>query len=325
MPSAANKTAMNSKANRPRLAGNVFENVQIPTDGSFLLNGSFGRSRKTIANKQFRSLIFVHGFAGERTENGLFLDAAHRAVQLGYSVLMYDWRRAKVHGHELWNADLETHVSDFHNAVRWLNKKTRTSPSSVCAVGFSLGAAVVAMAVREGLRLGAAAFWSPAVRPKTTMWPRYEALTHQLTSHGFISKPENDVRLGREILDSLRTTDLGTSAFNLDIPLLVCHGREDNRIPITSTREVYLASQPTAPLRYVEFVGASHSFRPGNVSRKGLTNLLFRWLEASNVKSQPGVYYPVTSRLRRLEPSVSSLRPPKLAPSSTSTHTSRAR
>jgi alpha-beta hydrolase superfamily lysophospholipase len=239
----------------------------------------------------FRAVILVHGFAAEKTENGLFAEATRALLKNGYCVLAYDWRGLGDSDGDFSNSSLDTHISDFRNVLRWFSQKTKIETTQICAIAFSLGAVLVAKAVHSGDKLGGAVFWSPATRPSMHMWPRYSSreIRSKLNSHGFVIKPGTNVKLGRAILESLRDTDLGDMSFDLGLPLMICHGSSDSRIPVDSSRTSFevAAKKNINNIVYAEFVGASHSFRPEKRCRTQLLQLLAQWLTNSEFRCGP--------------------------------------
>ncbi len=268
-----------------------FEKVAIPTTNGVSLSGWLWRPTKPITKTNCRIVIFVHGFAAEKTENGLFLEAAEKLVDCGYTVLTYDWRGLGDSGGDFSRTDLDIHVHDFKKVTVWVEKATSELTSRTCAVGFSLGATIVALAMQSGTKLGSAAFWSPAINPSKSMWPRYNTseFKRQLETKGYIVKPVNpevNVRVGSRFLASLRDTNLATSVLNFNIPLLVCHGTNDVRIPIQHNQPLYEQFNNDCSVKYREFVGASHSFRPEQEHRGELVSFLLEWLEKCSYDSK---------------------------------------
>ncbi len=262
-----------------------WEPVRIPAAGGVCLSGLLGYPPQ-LKNADLQAVILVHGFAAEKTENGLFSEIGDLLLRSGYAVLMYDWRGLGESDGDFSRTTIGTHSSDFDNVVKWLDKTCGLESTRFCAIGFSLGAALVVSALKNGLKLGAASFWSPAVRPRLSMWPRYNtpALRAELRANGFVIKPETDVELGRQILHSLRDTDLGLDAFSIGLPLLVCHGTDDSRIPVEHSRKVFAGSRNESAI-FAEFPGASHSFRPAPMQRPILFDLFTRWLSDENFRA----------------------------------------
>src|SRR5437868_3947304 len=47
---------------------------------------------KALHQQNIKAVILVHGFAAEKTENGLFWETANQLVSAGQITLAYDWR-----------------------------------------------------------------------------------------------------------------------------------------------------------------------------------------------------------------------------------------
>jgi uncharacterized protein len=234
--------------------------------------------RPSVVPESRRIAVFVHGFCGNRQENGLFEALADECAARGIHAVLYDWRGLGDSEGDFKETSLDDHVDDFRHVLRWC-RTLADDVESLSAVGFSLGAAIIGSVLREESPLDSVAYLSPAVRPRLSMWPRYDKpeIHRELDAHGCVKKPDSDVVLGRRILASLETTDLGRSAFALQVPLLVCHGSADTRIDCSHTREL-VEAVPRRAVEYREFRGASHSFRPDDRHWKRLSSVVGGWL-----------------------------------------------
>lgn len=130
------------------------------------------------------TIVFVHGFCGNKGENGLFRALAAYCATCGFEGLLYDWRGIGQSEGDFASSTLSDHVSDFEQVVEWAASNRSSGAGLIHAVGFSLGAAVVGLALRRRVRLASAAFLSPAVRPTLSMWPRYDTprIRHDLAN-----------------------------------------------------------------------------------------------------------------------------------------------
>lgn len=238
---------------------------------------------RTVARQRRGTIIFVHGFAGNKHENGMFRAIAERSVSEGFDAVLYDWRGIPPSQGQFHSTSLEDHVSDFEQVVHWTRENCSANAGILCGIGFSLGAAVIGLALKKRDKiLDRIAYLSPAVRPNISMWPRYnsENIWLEIRKKGFVQKPGSSVSIGEKIINSLRWTDLGPSAFDIDVPLLVCHGTKDERINCKYTRD--LASKVKEKeskecFDYVEFSGAGHSFRPADVHWQKLATEITYW------------------------------------------------
>lgn len=264
------------------------EKLVLPTDGVDLavnVRPARGRSR----GRRIRALILVHGFAGTKSENGLFDHLAADLADDGYSVYCYDARGLGESTGDFARTSLDTHVEDFRSFAAFVTQRENLEVSQTCAVGFSLGACVIGLAVQAGYSPGAVVYLSPATRPALSMGPRYstQEIMDCLARSGVYLKPDNQVALGKTIIDALTTTDLGDRCFDIGIPLLVCHGTADSRIPIEHTLDA-LATSSGRQTCFREFAGASHSFKPADRHWHELSACLRGWL-ASGELLQPGL------------------------------------
>lgn len=232
-------------------------------------------------------VVLVHGFAADRNENGLFSKTAKVLAEGGYSVLAYDWRGLGSSSGNFGKTPLSVHVSDFVSVVRWFERRSGIPRKNIAAVGFSLGATLILSAIRrKKLKLAGVVLWSPALRPKISMWPRYDSpeMRSELRRKGIIVKPENGIKLGRPLLESLKRFDLGPNALlAVGIPVSVHHGTADSRIPILATQEIALRAKGNG-VAFTAVQGASHSFRPEEKYWPKLTADLSDWLQSCAFK-----------------------------------------
>lgn len=274
-PHSRSLATLEARAYQPDASG-VLENVGIRVSDGVRLSADI---RYASASPARGAVVFVHGFAGSKHENNLFPAIAGRLSADGYDCVMYDWRGIGESEGTFHSTSIEEHVADFDQVVAWARTHIPGASVSLSAVGFSLGATVVGLALRRQLSLDRIAYISPAMRPRLSMWPRYnnEYVRSNIHERGVVEKPGTSVTLGRAILNSLRDTDLGPCAFEVDVPLLVCHGTADTRIPYSHTRSQVARRRRAEGFRYLEFDGASHSIRPADVHWERLAFAVTSW------------------------------------------------
>jgi putative redox protein len=260
------------------------DDVMIEADDSIALSARISspkpRSRGTV--------IFVHGFAGNKHENGLFDVLSEKCAGSGLRSIQYDWRGLGSSEGEFKSYPIQGHVDDFQSVLKWARGTSEAQSQPMFAVGFSLGAAVVGLSLRRAKKkhsLNRISFLSPAVRPNISMWPRYnkEKNWKAIQRLGYFEKDGTKVRIGREVLESLSVTDLGEQAYSLDLPLLVCHGKEDARIKFEHSEEIYLTCKRHGArnLTFKGLKGASHSFKPSKSNWNKIAKMLINWFSKS--------------------------------------------
>lgn len=229
-------------------------------------------------------VLFVHGFAADSAEGGLFTECMGTLSASGVSATAYDWRGLGRSQGNFCQSTLAQHSSDLAQLLEIVSSRALSvGASGVHMVGFSLGCALIANVLRVQPKVSSLVYLSPALRPRASMWPRYDTLPHrdQLRRRGYFVKPGTMVKIGSRMSTDLARTDLTESAFDPGVPVLVCHGTSDARIPFSeSTRLVRM--NPTARIRFVQFEGASHSFRPESTYRPRLHKLIAEWVCADH-------------------------------------------
>ncbi len=259
--------------------------VWINTDDGISLAAEIGKPN----TGQFRGVVlFVHGFGGNKYENGLFTLLMEHCVSAGYRTLVYDWRGIGDSEGEFHSSVIKQHALDFNRVVRWASSNLGGPDKPIHAVGFSLGAALVGLTLPINTDLSRIVYLSPAVRPRISMWPRYsyenKKLWRSIERKGLVQKPGSKVLLGKKILESLRETDLGDRAFDIDVPLLVCHGAEDTCISCSHSQSLVRNRKANSEFKYREFEGASHSFRPDRSNWPKIASEISDWIDGPSKK-----------------------------------------
>jgi alpha-beta hydrolase superfamily lysophospholipase len=255
------------------------QEVTIRVEGATLA-ASLIRPRSNPEGGSRGGVFLLHGFAAERTENGLFLELADALAGGGFTVLTYDGRGlgGSRQGVEFHETGLHEHVGDVVAVARWFARTINTSVEALSAVAFSLGAALLLTARKEGLRLRASALLSPALRIHEDMWLRYRDMFSGPAAPTCVPKPDTGVLIGKRFVDALARLDLTEDVCAVGWPMLLCHGTLDTRIPFATTKAVaHNCAKWSTPGRFVPFEGASHSFRPDETHRARLGELLTGW------------------------------------------------
>ena len=208
-------------------------------------------------------LLLLHGFAGNKEENGLFIEADEYFSERNFNVFRFDFEGAGESEGDYSMTTLERQAGDLESAVDYLTNKYPNNDIGI--VGFSLGATV--SIIKNDPRIKAYAFWSPVLNPSKDMYPRYNTkdLRNEFETKGFLDKA--GLRVGSSIISDFKTCELKPYIMNIDRPTLLVHGTADPRIDYKTTEyfdSVFIDS------RMVLIEGANHSYKNNSSHRQCL-------------------------------------------------------
>ena len=224
--------------------------------------------------------VFVHGFCGNRSENGLFDGIAGRLFDGGCPVIQYDWRGIGSSEGSFQESTVSDHCQDLHQLLEHVREHCRQPKLRFNAIGFSLGAALIGQ-IAHKVQFARIAYLSPAVHPGVSMWPRYDCaeVRDAIERFGYFEKELTGIRVGRALLESLRRVEFGESEFKNPTPTLVCYGSNDQRIDPNLTREVVgKCKGVNKNLSESRIEGATHSFKPTEDHWEGLFTTVVGWM-----------------------------------------------
>jgi uncharacterized protein len=243
------------------------EKISLPNKRNELLKGVLnnGRSLEPM-------IIFVHGFAGNKEENGLFVEAENYFTSRNINTFRYDMAGIGESSGDYSKTSLVEQAQDLELVVQTMRKMYHENNISV--VGFSLGAAVSTL-INQKL-VDQYIFWSPSLFMATDMYPRYstEDVVNELKSKGYLDK--GGVRVGRKIIDEFRKFDPVPLLMGINKPVLLIHGTEDPRIDYRNT---IAATQYLKNSTFIKIDGANHSYKNNQLHRNELFEETYSWLE----------------------------------------------
>jgi pimeloyl-ACP methyl ester carboxylesterase len=215
-------------------------------------------------------IILVHGFAGSKDEKGLFIQATSHFINKGFSVFRFDLRGCGDSDGDFAEAGLEEQKEDLLAAISFLKKKESLTNDDIYLVGFSLGATISLLGYEEISDIKGLAFWSPALFPDRDMYPRYQVdeIISEINTKGYFEK--SGLKVGKKIIDNLKNCHLIDSLVSIKQPVLLIHGKKDDKISVKSTEIAAKLLNGNSILR--TFPGSDHSFRSPQNARSKLFN-----------------------------------------------------
>ncbi|MDD4352901.1 MAG: alpha/beta hydrolase [Candidatus Nanoarchaeia archaeon] len=154
-------------------------------------------------------IVLVHGFAGNKDENGLFSEAEAYFSSKNINTFRFDFEGVGESKGDFIYSNLESQIKDYKSALSFVSSKY--THDNIYVIGFSLGATVSILA--NDSRIKAYVLWSSALFPKNDMFLRYNTpeIKRELTEKGFIEKA--GLKVGKNIINDLGRYSLDNIMF----------------------------------------------------------------------------------------------------------------
>jgi len=252
------------------------QRIEIPS-GSLSL-----AAKLTVLSPCAPMLILAHGFAGDMDENGLFVEARDFFAGMGFSVLRFDFRGCGASDGDFRKVGLKDLACDLSSVVKYVRSQADLRPTAIGMVCFSLAAGVAILANTS--RIGAYAFWSPAVYTDRDMVPRYRSreVLEQVARRGWFMKAGQ--RVAGAFIEELASRQIEDAIAHFRHPVFLVHGSDDQRIPSASSQKLVRHLAPTS--RLILIPGADHSFRSNSQNREWVFTATATWLNKRLGKSK---------------------------------------
>ena len=226
-------------------------------------------------------VVLAHGGPASRDMPG-FDWWAQALASRGYAVLQANFRGSSGFGVEFyragfgqWGRKMQTDLSD---GVRDLARQGLIDPKRVCIVGASYGgyAALAGAALDRGVYRCAVSYAGPS--------DLRSQITDSREKHGLHAMRYWDQFIGAKDLDDPLLAEVSPAAHaaDIEIPLLLIHGRDDTVVPIAQSRRMAEAMRRAGkPVELVELKGEDHWLSTGE-TRLAMLQATVAFLEKNN-------------------------------------------
>ncbi|MDE1856655.1 MAG: alpha/beta hydrolase [Candidatus Micrarchaeota archaeon] len=183
-------------------------------------------------------IIMVHGFYGDKDEQGLFVNAAKEFCSNGYNVLRFDCAGNGESDGRSRDITRKSERDDLISAIRYARS---IGMGRIGVLGFSLGAGVAIIAYRRGIK--AMCLWSASSRARR-LYDRYKASKEymsELREKGYFTRVRSNgtFEVGRAFMNECLRLALDQYIMKIKCPVLVVHGTKDGATPPSEARRLY--------------------------------------------------------------------------------------
>ena len=220
-------------------------------------------------------LVFlIHGFGGTKSRRRLVRLA--RALQKeGIAVFRFDFSGCGDSQGELEEVTTKKEVGDLGVAVRAVFKEADVDRSRIAFVAESFGAPVSVLYKNQTkIFLKTMVFLAPAFCQKELIriWQTEESLKEWEEKGYSLNK---DKKLGIEYLKENKDTDYTSSLDEVDLPMLIIHGKEDEVVPIRFSEEIERSFENVELVK----VNNDHRFEDNYFEQQKMIGTVTDWIK----------------------------------------------
>lgn len=197
------------------------------------------------------SVLFLHGFTGQKTEaHRLFVKTARALARAGFIALRFDFRGSGDSGGEFEEVTVSGWRRDARVAFDILLRQPGVDAKRIGVVGLSMGGAVACHLAAGEPRVKSLALWSAVANGADVVGVvgSPESLKH-LAKHGWADRMGNKVsaKFVKEFRAMRPPADLKRSR----CPVFIAHGAADETVPVEQANQFEAAAR-TRRSRLVE-------------------------------------------------------------------------
>ncbi|MDA2922555.1 alpha/beta hydrolase [Patescibacteria group bacterium AH-259-L07] len=221
-------------------------------------------------NEKNPAMVFVHGFAYYKEEDGLFDDFAKRLSDLGIIVYRFDFSGCGESEGDFSKSSLTKLRDELQSIIDFVKSDPKVDTNKIGILSQSFGTSTTIALHPEAkcmVMLGTLAHPKERLSKHFGEGYKPESLSVRKRSNGTIIKVES---LFWKDLDSYNILNL---IKEIKCPILFAHGEKDNIVPLSDMELVF--ENANEPKQKIIIENADHGMIP---SRGKLYNIVVEWL-----------------------------------------------
>lgn len=228
------------------------------------------------AHAPMPAVLMLHGLTLDQT---MFESPAEALADLGVASLRLDLRAHGASGGDLKAQGFEDQLDDVSRGLRALAARPEADPSRLGLLGFSMGGAMGAIAIRGHLDIKALAVWSPLL--KTGPWNEARQSQYGGPKDG-LQEIWDGILVSERLFGEALAHDPWQAALDFPGPFFVCHGGKDKNHPQSRSVELAEARQ-RAHKHVVSFFPPQSGHRYHNAEERAMRDALTAAFFASSL------------------------------------------
>lgn len=222
--------------------------------------------------QKYPTVILVHGFGAEKTENGMFNDIAKGLATNNYQVFRFDFAGLGESEGNYQATTLTRQAEDLEYILNYVKTNPATDTYRMGLLGMSLGTAVITALHPQGIK--AFVYLGSASEPHKTLKGLFgdgynpDSVSTRITSEG------KTVKVWGEFWKDFDRYDLPALIKDIRAPILFIHGEKDSKVGVNNAETYLNNANPPKELRVIK--NADHGFYEAG-EREEMLNLAVGW------------------------------------------------
>lgn len=208
--------------------------------------------------------VCCHGLKSDKA--GSYERRCNRALEAGYNAVRFDFRGCGDSDGAFVDSTLSARLADLEAVLEYFD------PDSCVLFGSSFGGTVAFHAART---FAASRVEAVVTRAPVTYTRALENYQAAIARDGEVVFEDGD-RLDERFSSDLERYDFADVARDLEVPVVLVHGLEDESVPVSDSRDAARAIDGDVLLQTLS--GEGHLFSPA--AERQLLAVTFAWLEA---------------------------------------------
>lgn len=202
-------------------------------------------------------VILIHGLHADKEEGGFYTKLAEKLTEIGISSFRFDFRACGESEGTWEDYDIKGMVSDLRYAIKFLKEK---GYKEIGIIASSLGGSISIIYCEEETviflcLLNPLLNYNNLINPQNE-WGKKWFKWNELEEIGYIKYKE--IKLGPRFYQDIKEINLPSKLNKINCPVIIIHGNNDQKIPITDSLKYYKLFGGRSNLVTID--GADHGF-----------------------------------------------------------------
>lgn len=223
-----------------------------------------------------KAIILLHGFGGDKDEQGIFIKMAEALCKEGFTALRFDFAGSGESGGEFSDMTFASEAGDMKSAIEFMKSR---GYKKIGVIGQSFGGAIPILGYSKDII--SMVLWNPVARMEsfrnylTTQNENWREEARKTgTFRLYKERLKRYLYAGKSLAEESERLDIFSEARKISCTVLVIHGEKDSILPWKDSKELLTFLKGKKRLEIIK--GAEHAFHKPS-EEKPVIRLTVEW------------------------------------------------